>query len=375
MMGRRPKGLYSISELILLHLARFPFLEDNFSIPDELSQEGIALGVGIQRSHVPRYISKLILSGDIEERKGRLIISGRRKKVYVLTEKGIAEVKKLLERYYQYQKINSHTLADGEAAILKKLQEMPSHQIPFPYTRSEVNNCGNEGQALYVDYRPNTLNINNPHETIEVSSDVSSSSSLFCFSDYFAGRKEEINILTNGVSSQHSILYIYGPPGIGKTALISYFCKNYLKDREKFIYNIPSGLSIAPWDNNTESSSLKSFLLHFNRYLNTGGRFSLPVSLLNNTELNIHDAAEIISGILKTCGMVLVIDDFNNINSPCDTFFHFITILAREEYNVAPGKIILIGRNKGTFYDARDVVQKRVLPVELRGLSMPEMEK
>jgi DNA-binding PadR family transcriptional regulator len=60
-----------------------------------MCQEGIAYSIGIYRTHVPLYLRKLVEEGFVEERLAHIKGVKRRRKVYLLTEKGKEYVSKL----------------------------------------------------------------------------------------------------------------------------------------------------------------------------------------------------------------------------------------------------------------------------------------
>src|SRR2546426_3311107 len=60
------------------------------------TQEGIADGTGLRRSHVPRAVKRLLVDGSVEMREGRLRGRGRKVRVYALTEAGIRRARELV---------------------------------------------------------------------------------------------------------------------------------------------------------------------------------------------------------------------------------------------------------------------------------------
>src|SRR5213593_3273690 len=60
------------------------------------TQEGIADGTGLRRSHVPRAVKRLLADGSVEMREGRLRGRGRKVRVYALTEAGIRRARELV---------------------------------------------------------------------------------------------------------------------------------------------------------------------------------------------------------------------------------------------------------------------------------------
>ena len=78
----------TVNERILLHLMRHQKNTDDFEVPFDLTQYGIAHYIGIQQKHIPRAMKKLKEQGLLEERISHIKQSPRKQKVYFLTPKG-----------------------------------------------------------------------------------------------------------------------------------------------------------------------------------------------------------------------------------------------------------------------------------------------
>src|SRR3989442_13468919 len=77
--------LLTAAERVLLQLLPLWSAKDAVR---EATQEGIADGTGLRRSHVPRAVKRLLVDGSVEMREGRLRGRGRKVRVYALTEAG-----------------------------------------------------------------------------------------------------------------------------------------------------------------------------------------------------------------------------------------------------------------------------------------------
>lgn len=80
------------SERIILHIGEHWRVTDAIL---ELTQKGIASGAGVQRSHVPRNLKKLISEGYIEAAEGRIGGRARRVNYYRITEAGLRQAREL----------------------------------------------------------------------------------------------------------------------------------------------------------------------------------------------------------------------------------------------------------------------------------------
>jgi len=87
MKGKRFFPL-TVEERVLLHLKDHSFNENSFDAPHEVTQHGIAEGIGIQRKHVPRAMVGLMDQELVTERKCHVKGGKQRRKAYFLTIEG-----------------------------------------------------------------------------------------------------------------------------------------------------------------------------------------------------------------------------------------------------------------------------------------------
>jgi DNA-binding MarR family transcriptional regulator len=87
----------TVKEKILIHLLNFSKYRDQFEVPSQTSQDGIAKAVGVRRSHVASALKDLREKDQVEEKKTRIQGVERRKNAYFLTVVGQAEALRLKE--------------------------------------------------------------------------------------------------------------------------------------------------------------------------------------------------------------------------------------------------------------------------------------
>lgn len=93
------KVLMTVNERVSIHLLRFYRYAEEFEVPFDLTQYGIAHYIGIQQKHVPRAMKKLIDDNIVEERVSHIKKSPRKQKVYFLTQEGFGFANNLKERF------------------------------------------------------------------------------------------------------------------------------------------------------------------------------------------------------------------------------------------------------------------------------------
>jgi DNA-binding MarR family transcriptional regulator len=84
----RGKSLLTVNEKMVLHLKRYDRYYDDFIVPPEVSQNGIAGALGTSQNHISKAAKKLLALQAITSRLARVDGEPRRKKVYFLTTKG-----------------------------------------------------------------------------------------------------------------------------------------------------------------------------------------------------------------------------------------------------------------------------------------------
>jgi DNA-binding MarR family transcriptional regulator len=84
----RGKSLLTVNEKMVLHLRRYDRYYDDFIVPPEVSQNGIAGALGTSQNHISKAAKKLMALKAITSRLARVEGEPRRKKVYFLTSKG-----------------------------------------------------------------------------------------------------------------------------------------------------------------------------------------------------------------------------------------------------------------------------------------------
>jgi hypothetical protein len=192
------------------------------------------------------------------------------------------------------------------------------------------------------------------------------------------GRLAEKEILDSWLSSKTPLLAISGIAGCGKTTLTSHWLNHTISIGRKYgVMYYPC----QPWDS---PLGIATSLLHkigvgvdegkhdpYNILdalpLRPGAeididsyRRKLTAHLLDESKLDTKEDTE----------LLVVLDDVHNIGSEANYLFGALLQVAE----VAPLRLILISRNRLSFYDTRDVhIKKRVRELHLSGLSIEEV--
>ncbi|UCF08172.1 MAG: hypothetical protein JSW28_00320 [Thermoplasmata archaeon] len=87
----------TVKEKILLHLLYYSKYREEFEVPAQITQEGMAEAIGVRRSHIASALKDLKGAEFVEESKARIKGHERRKNAYFLTHEGQAEAFSLKE--------------------------------------------------------------------------------------------------------------------------------------------------------------------------------------------------------------------------------------------------------------------------------------
>lgn len=191
----------SIPEKVLVHLSRVRFNADDETLPDEISQSGIAEGIGISRTHVPRAVKELIKGELVTEGKRYTRSGERRMKVYLITPKGLTRSQEIVGR------LLSQVIPVKVQNTM--VQGMTLGQIEKAFHR-KIDLFGLSGDEEFLD-----LDSGGPTGVIDLSDSPKPS--------IFMDREEELEQIKHFLKSRAMILVVYGARGMGASSLVRYF--------------------------------------------------------------------------------------------------------------------------------------------------------
>ncbi len=190
--------------LVLLDNLRF---RDEFEVPSEMTQEGLARATDTLRPNISRSVRSLKEKGIIEERLAHVKGHRRRKKVYMITPGSVAEISDLKER------IGDLTV---KGARLKDIAQKNSLPLITVYIYSR------EGKEIGPSQR-------------KVTADEKRGPKLY-------GRSKELSLLEDWYSGKAPFAVVHGMAGVGKTALVTDFIRR--KGLDNISYRFSKGGSM-----------------------------------------------------------------------------------------------------------------------------------
>ena len=135
----------TVGERILLHLRPYVGKANNISAPFEVTQDGIAAGIGVTRAHASIEVNLLVASGEVDEAIRHIPGGKGARKVYTLTAKGLTRSKSLGEYLTAFKidvtALNRSTRGSRDQAISRLHQDISN-------TKAKIDNMELRLKAL-----------------------------------------------------------------------------------------------------------------------------------------------------------------------------------------------------------------------------------
>lgn len=313
----------TVGERILVHLAGYLRFLDAYECPAEMTQDGIAAGLGLSRAHVALELKRLRSGGRVEERMAHVASARTRRKVYVLTPSG----QDLARRMKEHARTRPTFLAGpegtqevtGERALeLLRGRGMRESEILQKILAGAV-----------IDLAPPAPVAATPPAAHRP----------------FFGRAEEIRTLRTWLASgREPVAVVVGVAGIGKTAIFGSAIGG--DGRPTFVRRL------YPHDD------AHGILASSADFLARQGRRRLKALVSRPAYDPIEALAVLREGL---AGCIVAFDDLH----ACPAAEGILRSLIEVPSSV---KILVASRAQPTFYDRSSVAANRVLEVPLGGL-------
>lgn len=230
------------NERILIHLKESSPLRDVMDAPYALTQHGISESVGIRVNHVSRAVKALAREKYVEETTGRVRGEIRKRKVYKLTNRGMAKAQEIAGELVNKTVVLKEDEKSDEFTV-----EMAKKKLGGVSLATLLKNVDSNG-AINLSARKKD------REFVNLSRGLPRM-------DHFYGREGEMSVLDEWLTSRRErILSLSGARGIGKTTLALKAYEEWSPRRNTFWF------SFQEWDT-TESflDALSDFLKDMGR--------------------------------------------------------------------------------------------------------------
>jgi DNA-binding MarR family transcriptional regulator len=314
-------GQLSVNERVLLHLSRFATDTPPEEYPPESTQIGIAEGVGISRTHVPRAVKALIKEGLVEELRGRVTNRERRMSVYAVTSEGYQRA----EEAWEGVRVSTLKVAKGPELVEmngKALEEIVGRKQAMGLVAQ-----AKDGVVELLERRRMPARDLLRAPTVE----------------RFHGRERELEALDEFLESDAAFCVVLGNRGYGTTVLVGRFVQDH---EEQDALWIPLREHITP-------EEIESAIVSFAK--------------------RIRPAVTDLSSALSVPGMVVILDGYHMIGDDVVEFFSDLVSISSE------AKLIVTAREDtpayNWFYQKKHLESGIVREIRVRGLDETSAKK
>ena len=324
-------------ERILLHLLECGRSEDKVEVSQDLSQEGVARGAGIELRHFAQFVRPLIQEGLVRERQAHVVGIRQRRKVYALTSSGRASALRLREQVATQvvQVRNGEAVPEGSIAQVLRgtggraslVRAVPEVEQTGALDLAEPRASAESGFVEHVRDAPR----------IRV----------------FVGREKELAELLRERGGPR-VVVVHGVAGIGKSALGAKACERFRGRRNLFWHRV------RPWETSP------TILASLGKFLEALDRPGLGEVLRQGQSAS---AAEVLRQDLPDTHAFLVFDDVHEASPEAMTTFR---ILMETVVDAPDVKVLLLTRRALPFYDVRAVAMDGLVQEIELGALRPE---
>lgn len=315
------EGQLSVNDRVLLHLFRFATDIPPEEYPPEATQAGIAVAVGISRTHVPRSVKGLVKDGLVAELTARVRGHERRMNVYVVTAEGIATSERLWQKMLDasYNVMTNGAASRMQGKDIEKLVGKKRALASISQMRDGVVSLDETRRAPVRDLKDAP-----PLQ-------------------HFYGRESELRAMDAFMDSDSKILVVLGNKGYGTTALTRKFIES--QDEEDVLW-----ISLKP---NTSAKELEARLVEFGK--------------------KIKKEAEGLKDVHEAENLIVVLDDYYTVTEDVVEFFSKLV------EGGGGAKIIIAARQEtpayNRFYQRKHVDAGTVAELAIKGLDEESSRK
>src|SRR3990172_2847934 len=306
---------FKTPDRILLHLLNYVGSEGEITLPDDLTQFGIADAIGLGRTTVSKAIRRLIKMGAIRSDRAHVPSGRLRRTVYVLTESGVG-MANARKREIEEEIVRFRDGPDSEQNL--RMGDVPN-LLPGYATFLQVVEHVSEGvfdlstfrpvRGKFVDYAERMPRLR-----------------------YFFGREAEVVAADEWLEDPDSrVLVITGLAGIGKTTLLARKLDDWRGRRHLFFQGI------MPW------TTLRGVALQIAEFLTRLSRKGLAHYLEATQAVDIEQLVEILRTDLEGIPAVCAVDDYHNAEPAIRDFFTAFRAMLETTSRPAPASGISIG--------------------------------
>ncbi|MCJ2531150.1 MAG: AAA family ATPase, partial [Candidatus Thermoplasmatota archaeon] len=328
----------TVKERILLHLFDFNRYVDEYEVPLEVSQSGIASAVGIRVHHATQYLRPLIEADLVEEGVRHIQRQARRRKTYFLSPRGRQEASSLRTSLFEEPVPFHHRSGKADELTLAQVYQEERRGSPLVELVREL------GETGFLTGQPEE----GPSELVDFSAEAPPV-------DRFYGREEELAAVSDALEKA-PIVVLTGLAGIGKSTLAAKVVEARRGEISLF------WREVRPWD------SASDLGLRLGAFLQAMGRAGLHNHLLSGGAMDLNRVEEILTGDLAEVPALMVFDDVHDASPEVLAFFSMMHRTLKRRNGLA--RALFLSRSRPGFYAAAKAeLEASLREIPLKGLS------
>lgn len=317
---------------------------DQYEVPEQVSQNGIANELNLRQNHVSRALNELISEGLIFSRSSHVKGVFRRRRVYFLTRKGISEMEKFVQELSSKKILVRNLAGELREYTLKSIAEELRHHLGYPSTYHQILTKyynGIEVDFSFLNKRKKTDENARLFKNLPVNKQ-------------FYGRTSETTEVVQTISELKSkIIIVISIAGQGKTTFLTHIISK-IKDRP-FL-----------WTELNEYTRPSNIFNDWAYFLKENQKINLYNYLGSTAKLNLQDAVKMFVKDTIDLEPIIMIDDFHKAEPNVKKIFSLLKTQIIPENKIS---FIISSREKPGFYNRKDLkITKLVKEIELEGL-------
>lgn len=266
-------GQLSVNDRVLLHLSRFATDIQPEEYPPDCTQVGIAVAVGISRTHVPRAVKGLIKDGLVTENTARVKGHERRMSIYAISSEGLRIAEKL---WQDAQSDVFPVMKDG--AIVKLNGRDIGEQVGKKRAIALLSQM--RDGVVHLDVR-RRVPVRNLAEAP--------------MNGAFFGREAELSKMDEFMDSDAKMLVVLGNRGYGTTTLTRKFVDS--QDEEDVVW--------VPLNPDLPAKEIEARLIEFGAKADKGVQSLEDVLRLDNALLIFDDYFSVTEEVVELFGRIV----------------------------------------------------------------------
>ncbi len=334
----------TLENRILLLLKQYDRYREDYTVPEAMSQGGMAKELAARQNHVSRAITELESKGLLSHRSSHVKNQKRRRRIYFLNEKGNeftdAMIRGLDEKYL--------TVRTVEGSI---------EEWPLKNARRNVSKILERKVAIYEMLSGFITGNELDMGAVGLGGKTAPGSGRTRprVKEFF-GREEEILFLEESLRNKESkLISVISIAGQGKTSLLS-----------RFIDTVGSEKVI--WTSCNTYMGPSNFLNELSLRIRDFGAEGLLSYMTSEGRMDLYDAARAAVNDLSRTGAILVFEDLHKASEPLlDLLTAIKETVMEENHNV---KIYFSSRIRPRIYNRTELaLRPGLLELELEGLN------